>query len=80
MHRTRPARFWLGALQSAGQHILAWSVLCFDAVCLLLAAWPASARGVAVIALAAAAFVAPLVTDDGRLWLQISTHRHSTRS
>ena len=80
MHSTRTARFWLVALQAAARHTLAWtlklSVFCFDAVWLLLSGWPASGRGIAVIALAVAAFFSPLVTDDGRLSLQTSIHRH----
>lgn len=41
--------------------MLAWVVLCIDAIWLLLAGWSVSGRGVAVIVLAVAAFRAPLM-------------------
>ena len=80
MHSIRTARSWLVAIQAAGRHIFAWtlklSVFCFDAVWLLLSGWPAAGRGIAVIALAVAAFISSLVTDDDRLCLQTNIRRH----
>lgn len=49
---------------------LTWIVLCIDAIWLLLAGWSVSGHGVAVIALAVAAFRAPLM---------ISRYRNDTR-
>jgi len=67
MHRTGTARFWLDTLQCAGQHVLACIDLCFEVMWMLLTAWPASARGVAMIALAAAAFLASMFTHSSQL-------------
>lgn len=52
---------------------LTWIVLCIDAVWLLLAGWSVSGRGVAVIALAVAAFLAPLAIGRYRRDLRIHT-------
>lgn len=77
MHSTRTPRFLLDALQAAGRQNLAWtltwSVLFLDAVCLLLTEWSVPWRGVAVISVAGAAFLAPLAIGRYRRDLRLYT-------
>lgn len=76
MHSTRSARLRFPSLQVLQMTnrlawTLTWIVLCIDALWVLLDGWSVSGRGVAVTALVATAFLAPLATrryrDDLRI-------------
>lgn len=77
MHSRFITRLRRPELAATGRLGMAWTltciVLCIDAVWLLLAGWSVSARGVAVVGFALAAFLAPLMLGRYRRDLRICT-------